>query len=38
MGEKRGEGKILFVRPRFRWEDNIKVNLKSVGRVWTGLV
>ena len=25
------EGKRLFGRPRLRWEDNIKVNLKEVG-------
>jgi len=40
MGEMRGvhrilvgkpEGKRLFGRPRLRWEDNIKVNLKEVG-------
>ena len=40
MGEKRGidrvlvgkpEGKIPLGRPRRRWEDNIKMDLKEVG-------
>ena len=40
MGEKRGvcrvlvgkpEGKRPLVRPRSRWEDNIKMNLQEVG-------
>jgi len=40
MGERRGvyrvlvgkpEGKRLFGRPRRRWEDNIKVDLREVG-------
>ena len=40
MGERRGvyralvgkpEGKRPLRRPRSRWEDNIKVNLKEVG-------
>jgi hypothetical protein len=25
------EGKKPLVRPRFRWEDNIKMNLQEVG-------
>jgi hypothetical protein len=45
MGEGRGmyrvlvgkpEGKRPLGRPRYRWEDNIKMNLWDVG-VWTGL-
>jgi hypothetical protein len=45
MGEKRGaygvlagkpEGKRPLGKPRHRWEDNIKVDLKKVGcRAWT---
>jgi len=40
MGEKRGvyrilvgkpEGKRPLVRPRRRWEDNIKIDLQEVG-------
>jgi hypothetical protein len=40
MGEKRGayrvlvgkpEGKRPLGRPRFRWEDNIKMDLREVG-------
>jgi hypothetical protein len=40
MGERRGiyrvlmgkpEGKTPFVRPRHRWEDNIKMDLQEVG-------
>jgi hypothetical protein len=47
MGEKRGvcrisvekpEGKRPLVRPRRRWEDNIKMDLLEVGcGMWTGL-
>jgi hypothetical protein len=33
VGERRG--KEPFRRPRRRWEDNIKMDLKEVG-VWTG--
>ena len=42
MGEGRGvyrvlvgkpEGKRLLGRPRRRWEDNIKMDLREVGRV-----
>ena len=41
MGERRGvhrvlvgkpEGKKQLVRPRRRWEDNIKIDLQEVGR------
>jgi len=32
------EGKRPYARPRCRWEDNIKIDLKdSVGREMTGL-
>jgi hypothetical protein len=40
MGERRGayralvgkpEGRRLLVRPRRRWEDNIKIDLRGVG-------
>jgi hypothetical protein len=40
MGEKRGayrvlawkpEGRRLLERPRRRWEDNIRINLREVG-------
>jgi len=48
MGERRGvykvlvgkpEGKKPLVRPRCRWEDNIKMDLQEGGgvEVWTGL-
>jgi len=31
------EGKKPLGRPRFRWEDNIKMDLNEVGwEVWTG--
>jgi hypothetical protein len=30
------EGKRLYGRPRCRWEDNIRMNLKEIGwRIWT---
>jgi len=33
------EGKGPFGRPRHRWEDNIKINLKEIGeRAWTRMV
>jgi hypothetical protein len=44
MGEKRNayrilvgkpEGKITLRRPRYRWVDNIKVDLREVG--WGGM-
>jgi hypothetical protein len=32
------EGKMLLGRPRCRWEDNIKMDLREIdGAVWTGL-
>ena len=31
------EGKKQLGRRRHRWEDNIKMDLKLVGRAWTGL-
>jgi len=48
MGERRGvyrvlvgspEGKRPLVRPRRRWDDNIKMYLKEVRwEAWTGLI
>jgi hypothetical protein len=48
MGEMRSEYKILvgkserkrlFRRPRRRWEDNMKMDLRErVVRVWTGFI
>jgi len=48
VGERRGvyrvlvgrtEGKRTLVRPRRRWEDNIKMDIQEVGwRAWTGLI
>jgi DNA-binding PadR family transcriptional regulator len=41
MGEKRNayrilpEGKRLLERPRLRWEDNIKMDLRDIG--WDGM-
>ena len=44
MGERKGicgvlvgkpEGKRPLGKPRHRWEDNIKVNLKEIG--WKGM-
>jgi hypothetical protein len=32
------EGKRQLVRPRHRWMDNIKMNLRQVGMVWTGFI
>jgi hypothetical protein len=43
MGERRGayrvlvgqpEGRRPFGRLRYRWEDNIKMDLRGVGWVW----
>jgi hypothetical protein len=34
----RPEGKRLLRRPGCWWEDNIRMHLKYVGRVWTGYV
>jgi hypothetical protein len=31
-------GKRPQGRPRLRWKDNIKTDLKLDGRVWTGLI
>jgi hypothetical protein len=47
MGEKRiayrilvgkPEGKRLLERPRRRWVDNIKMDLRYDGMVWIGLI
>jgi hypothetical protein len=48
MGERRGayralvgkpEGRGSLGRPRRRWEDNIKMNLREVGwGAWTGSI
>jgi hypothetical protein len=48
MGERRGayralvgklEGRRPFGRPRRRWEDNIKMDLREVGwGAWTGSI
>jgi len=44
MGVRRGacrmlvdrpEGKVLFRRPRHRWEENVKMDLQEVG--WAGM-
>jgi hypothetical protein len=35
MGEERGAYLILVGRPRHRWEDNIKMDLREVG--WGGV-
>jgi hypothetical protein len=29
--KKKTEGRIILERPRSRWEDNIKMNLREVG-------
>jgi hypothetical protein len=35
----RPEGRRPLVRPRRRWEDNIKMDLQEVGwGAWTGLI
>jgi len=32
------EGKRPLVRPRYEWEDNIKMDLEEIGwEAWTGL-
>ena len=36
MGKR--EGKRPLKRTRRRWEYNIKMNLTSIGREWTGFV
>jgi hypothetical protein len=47
MGEKRNvyrimvgksEGKRSLGRPRHRWEDNIRIDLREVVVVWSGLI
>jgi hypothetical protein len=48
MGERRGayralvgkpEGRRQLGRPRRRWEDNIKMDLREAGwEAWTGLI
>jgi hypothetical protein len=48
VGERRGvyrvlvgkpEGNRQLGRPKYRWEDNIKMDLQEVGwRAWTGLM
>ena len=48
MGERRSAHRVLMgkpeerrqlVRPRRRWEDNIKMNLRQVGwGAWTGSI
>jgi hypothetical protein len=48
MGDRRGayrvlvrrsDGKRSLGRPRYRWEDNIKMDLQEVGwGAWTGLI
>jgi len=32
------EGKRSLGRPRHRWHDNIKIDLKNVMGAWTGLI
>jgi hypothetical protein len=32
------EGKRPLGRPRHGWVDNVKMNLREVGMVWTGLI
>jgi hypothetical protein len=47
MGEGRGvyrfwvgrsEGKRPLERPRHRWEDNIKIDLREIGIDWTNWI
>ena len=33
----RPAGNSPLGRPRHRWEDNIKLDLKSGGKAWTGM-
>jgi len=36
---ERSDGNILLGKPHCRWEDNIKVDIKKLGReAWTGLL
>jgi hypothetical protein len=30
-------GKRLLERPRYRWEDNVKMNIREIEVVWTRL-
>jgi hypothetical protein len=32
------EGKRPLERPRRRWEDNIRMDLRYDGAIWTGLI
>jgi hypothetical protein len=32
------EGKRPLGRPRHRWVDNIKMDLREIGMVWTGSI
>jgi hypothetical protein len=32
------EGKRALGRPRRKWEDNIRMDVRSDGVVWTGLI
>jgi hypothetical protein len=34
----KSEGKIPLGRPRCRWVDNIKIDLKTDGMAWTGSI
>jgi hypothetical protein len=47
MGKRRGANRVLvriperkkpLGRPRHRWEDNIKIDLREVRWGWTGLI
>jgi hypothetical protein len=35
---RKQEGKRSLERPRRKWEDTIKTNLRYDGEVWTGLM
>jgi hypothetical protein len=35
---RKPEGKRPHGRPRRRWEDNIRIDLREIGMVWTGFV
>jgi hypothetical protein len=37
---RKPEGKGLLRRPRHRWEDNIRMDLREMGcvKVWTGCI
>jgi len=34
----RPEGKTTLRRPKRRWEDNIRMDLRETGWVWTGFI